>query len=186
MEITRDVALELLQEYTKSDALRKHGLAVEAVMRAYAKYYGEDEEKWGICGLLHDFDYEKYPTEEEHPSKGSEILKEKGYPKDIITAILGHGNHTGVARETLMAKTLFAVDELSGFVVAVALVRPDNFNGLKPKSVKKKLKDKGFAAKVNRQDIEQGIEELGVDKDEHIQKVIDALQNISAELGFND
>lgn len=186
---TRENAWKLLTEYTESESLRGHCLAVEAAMRAYAKHFGEDEELWGIAGLLHDFDYEKFPNpnhfpDKEHPYEGSKILCEKGYPEEMITAILGHAVYSGVARETLMAKTLFAVDELCGFVVAVARVRPTHFEGMKPKSVKKNLKDKRFAAKVSREEIEQGIQELGVDKDEHIQRVIDALGGVSSQFGF--
>lgn len=149
----RQDAYNLLIEWTKSESLIKHMLAVEAAMRFYAKKFTEDEEKWAIAGLLHDFDYEKYPDYKDHPFKGAEVLKEKGYPQDIIDAILGHGNHTGTPRTSLMAKTLFAVDELCGFITACAYVRPDKLNGLEAKSVKKKLKDKSFAAKVSREDI---------------------------------
>lgn len=184
MNITRDQAWELLNEYTKGESLLKHALTVEAAMRKYAEKYGEDVEKWGITGLVHDFDYEKYPTAEEHPFVGNKILEEKGYPDDIREAIMGHALYSGVARETLMAKALFAVDELCGFIMAVAYVRPSGLDGMKPKSVKKKLKDKAFAAAVSREDIEMGIEELGVDKDEHIQLVIDALSEIKEQLGF--
>lgn len=182
--ITRDSAWNLLNEYVKSKALIKHMLGVEAAMRTYAKKFGEDEEKWAITGLIHDFDYEKYPTTEEHPIKGNEILKEKGYPEDILEAIMGHATYSGVPRTSKMAKTLFAVDELCGLIHAVALVRPNGFDGMKTKSVKKKLKDKAFAAKINREDIEQGIEELEIDRDEHIQICIEALQSIKKELGF--
>jgi len=184
MTIDRNTTWDLLNEYTKSESLLKHALGVEAAMRYYAKKHGEDEETWGICGLVHDFDYEKFPTAEGHPYEGNKILKEHGYPEDIIEAVMGHADYTGVARSTLMAKTLFAVDELVGFIMAVAYVRPDNLNGLKPKSVKKKLKDKGFAAKVSRDDIEKGIEELGVDRDEHITTVIESLQAVSEDIGF--
>jgi len=184
MTIDRNTTWDLLNEYTKSESLLKHALGVEAAMRYYAKKHGEDEGTWGICGLVHDFDYEKFPTAEGHPYEGNKILKEHGYPEDIIEAVMGHADYTGVARSTLMAKTLFAVDELVGFIMAVAYVRPDNLNGLKPKSVKKKLKDKGFAAKVSRDDIEKGIEELGVDRDEHITTVIESLQAVSEDIGF--
>ncbi len=183
--ITREDAWKLLNEYTHKEALIKHALAVEAAMRAYARKFGEDEEAWGIVGLLHDFDYEKYPTLEDHPYRGAEILREKGYPEEWITAILGHANHTGVPRETLMAKTLFAVDELCGFITAVTYVRPNKkLAEVKVKSVKKKLKDKAFARQVNREEIRQGAEELGVDLDEHIDFVIKAMQEIADELGF--
>jgi len=182
---SRDEAWKLLCEYTRSDSLRNHARAVEQVMRAYARKWGEDEDLYGITGLLHDFDYEKYPTAAEHPYEGAKILKEKGYPEEIITAIMGHATYTGVPRETRLAKTLFAVDELTGFLFAVTYVRPSrSILEVKPKSVKKKLKQASFAASVNRGDIEQGILELGVDRDEHIQFVIDALKEIDEELGL--
>lgn len=184
MNISREEAYKLLTEYTKSDSLIKHALAVETAMRAYAEKFGEDVEKWGVVGLLHDFDYEKYPSENEHPYKGAEILREKGYPEDIIEAILGHADYTGVERKTLMAKTLFAVDELSGFLLACAYVRPDKkIANVKVKSVKKKLKDKSFARGVNREDIYKGVEELGVDLDEHIAFLIEALSKNADILG---
>lgn len=181
----REKALELLKEYTKSDSLLRHAYAVEQVMRKYAQKFGEDEAKWGITGLLHDFDYEKYPTAEEHPYIGNKILKELGYDEDILEAIMGHADYTGVPRNTLMAKTLFACDELAGFIFAVTYVRPSkSINEVKVKSVTKKLKDKGFAAKVSREDINKGIEELGVDRAEHIQFVIDALKEKADEIGL--
>ncbi|MBA4312559.1 MAG: HAD family hydrolase [Chlorobiaceae bacterium] len=182
--MNRQDALSLLKEYTKNEALLKHMYAVEAAMRAYAKYFGEDEEKWGIVGLLHDFDYEKYPNAPDHPLKGSEILKEKGYPEDVRIAILGHATYSGVPRDTRMAKTLYAVDELCGFIMACSLVRPNKISDLQPSSVKKKLKDKSFAANVNREDILKGTEELNLQLDEHIQFVIDAMKTISPELGL--
>jgi putative nucleotidyltransferase with HDIG domain len=182
---SRDDAWNLLCEYTETDSLRNHARAVEQVMRAYARKWGEDEELYGIIGLLHDFDYEKYPTMEEHPYKGSEILREKGYPEEVITAIMGHATYTGVPRESQAAKTLFAVDELAGFMFAVTYVRPSkSIQEVTPKSVKKKLKQASFAASVNREDIEQGIVDLGVDRDEHIQFVIDAMKEIDEELGL--
>ena len=184
MEKTRAEAFALLNEYTKSPQLLKHALAVEAAMRHYAALRGEDPERWGMTGLLHDMDYEIYPSLEDHPYKGVEILRQQGYPEDILQAILGHGNHTGVARMTDMAKTLFAVDELSGLVVAVALVRPEKLDNLEAKSVRKKMKDKAFARGVNRDDIVQGAEELGVPLDEHIANVIAALQETRTELGL--
>lgn len=184
MELTRENAHALLTEYTKSDSLLKHAYSVEQAMKAYAVKYGEDAERWGIAGLLHDFDYEKYPSLEEHPFRGMEILAEKGYPQDIIDAVAGHADYTGVKRETMMAKTLFAVDELCGFLLACAYVRPDrSIANVQLKSVKKKLKDKAFARAVNREDIENGIIEMGVDRDEHIEFVRDALAEISEELG---
>jgi putative nucleotidyltransferase with HDIG domain len=184
MNITREDAWALLNEHTKSESLLKHALTVEAAMKHYAEIKNQDSLKWSITGLIHDFDYEKYPTEENHPFKGVEILKEKNYPDDIIEAVLGHADYSGVERKTDMAKTLFAVDELCGMIMAVAYVRPDKLNGMKPKSVKKKMKDKQFAAKVNRNDIEKGITDLGIDKDEHIKNVIEALQKIAPQLGF--
>ena len=181
----RKEALVLLHEYTKSDSLLRHAYAVEQAMRKYAQKFGEDEDKWGVTGLLHDFDYEKYPSAEEHPFVGNKILKEHGYEDEIRDAIMGHADYTGVPRITLMAKTLFACDELSGFIFAVTYVRPSkSINDVKVKSVTKKLKDKGFAAKVSREDINKGIEELGIDRSEHIQFVIDALKEKASELGL--
>jgi predicted hydrolase (HD superfamily) len=182
--MTRDDALNLMHEFTKNSALRRHMYAVEAVMKAYANKFGEDQEKWGIVGLLHDFDYEVYPNAPDHPLKGSEILNEKGYSEDIRRAILGHAHYTNVARDTLMAKTLYAVDELSGFITACALVRPSKIIGLEPSSVRKKMKDKAFAKNVNREDILKGAEELGINLDEHIQFMIDAMRLIAADLGL--
>ncbi|QAR32549.1 HDIG domain-containing protein [Geovibrio thiophilus] len=185
MELNRESAYALLTEYTKSDSLLKHALSVEQAMRAYARRLGGDEEKWGIAGLIHDFDYEQFPTLEDHPYKGCEILREKGWTEDIIRAVMSHGEHTGVTRETPMEKALFAVDELCGFLLACAYVRPDRkISMVEVKSVKKKLKDKSFARAVNREDIAKGIEELGVEADEHIRFVIDALSEISDELGL--
>ena len=183
--MNREKAWALLTTYTKNDGLIKHALAVEAAMRFYAKHYGEDEDYWGIVGLLHDFDYEKYPDEQNHPYRGNEILEKEGYPEEMRRAIMGHAAYTGVVRDTLMARTLFAVDELSGFIMAVALVRPSkSIYEVKPKSVKKKLKTKAFAAKVNREEIQQGIQELGVDETEHIQRVIDGLKTIARKIGL--
>ncbi len=183
--ISRIDAWKLLNEYTKDPSLISHALSVEAAMREYALHFNEDEDYWGITGLIHDFDYEKFPTAEEHPYKGNEILRNLGYPKDILDAVMGHAEYTGVKRETLMAKTLYAVDELAGFIIAVALVRPSkSIHDVKPKSVKKKFKAKAFAKAVSREDIKQGIAELGIDETEHIQKVIDALQKIAPELGL--
>ncbi len=181
----RDDAKSLLFEFTKSDSLRRHGLAVEQVMRKYAEKYDEDEEEWGITGLLHDFDYEKYPTMKEHPYVGNKILGERGYNLDIQSAIMGHADYTKVQRLSLMAKVLFAVDELTGFIFAVTYVRPSkSIHEVKVKSVTKKLKDKRFAASVSRDDINRGVEELGVDKSEHIQFVIDALKEKAELLGL--
>jgi putative nucleotidyltransferase with HDIG domain len=159
-------------------------LAVEAAMRAYARRFGEDEEKWGITGLLHDMDYEKHPTPDEHPMVGVRELESKGYPEDVIHAIKGHADYLDVPRDTLMSKTLYAVDELSGFIVACALVRPEGLENMKAKSVRKKMKQKSFAAAVNREDIVRGAEELGVDLGEHIEFVAGALRERSSELGF--
>ena len=188
--MTRDEALALMHEYTESDALRKHMYAVEAAIRAYAGKYGEDEEEWGVVGLLHDFDYERYPNDarsptEEHPSFGVGVLREKGLPEPMLQAVLGHASYTGVPRESLMARALFAVDELCGFLIACALVRPSrSLADLKVKSVKKKIKDKGFARAVNREEMQQGAEELGVPFDEHVQFVIEALRPIEDRLGL--
>lgn len=188
--MTRDQALELMHEYTQSDALRKHMYAVEIAMRACAVRAGADEDAWSSVGLLHDFDYERYPNDglsatEEHPSQGVALLRERGYDEELCQAILGHAHYTGVARETPVAKSLFAVDELCGFLVACALVRPSrSLADLTVKSVKKKLKDKGFARGVNREDVFQGAEELGVPLEEHIQFVIEALRPEEARLGL--
>jgi len=183
--MNREQAWVLLNEYTKKDNLIKHALSVEAAMRAYAKKFNEDEEVWGTVGLLHDFDYERFPTAEDHPYRGAEILREKGVDEAWVKAILGHADYTGVERDTLMAKTLFAVDELTGMITAATLVRPSKkIEDLKVKSVKKKLKDKSFAASVNRDDIKKGAEELGVDLSEHIQFVIDAMKSVSDDLGL--
>ena len=183
---TREDAWNLLCEYTESDSLRRHGLAVEQVMRKMAQKYGEDEELWAMTGLLHDFDYEKYPTMEEHPYVGNKILKEKGYPEELTTAIMGHANYTGVLRESLMAKALYAADEISGFMFAVTYVRPSkSIHDVKVKSVKKKLKQKSFAASVNREEVYEGPEELDVTLDEHIQFIIDALKEKAEDLGLS-
>jgi putative nucleotidyltransferase with HDIG domain len=188
--MTRDEALALMHEYTPSDALRKHMYAVEAAMRAYARKLGEDEDAWGLVGLLHDFDYERYPNDarsptEEHPSAGVRVLRERGVAEASCTAILGHASYTGVPRESSMAKTLFAVDELCGFLVACALVRPSrSLADLEVTSVKKKLKDKAFARGVNRDEVVQGAAELGVDLDQHIQVVIEALRPVERSLGL--
>jgi predicted hydrolase (HD superfamily) len=177
-------ALNLMNEYTKSDALRKHMYAVEAAMRAYARKYDEDEEKWAIVGVLHDFDYEMYPTIPDHPLKGSEILKSKGYPDDIRKAILGHASFSNVQRESLMAKVLYACDELCGFISAVAVIRPNKIADLEVSSVKKKLKDKAFAKNVSREDIDLGIKELSVPFEEHIKFVVEAMKADAERLGL--
>lgn len=188
--MTRDEALALMHEYTPSDALRKHMYAVEAAMRAYARKLGEDEETWGIVGLLHDFDYERYPNQEHsptegHPTHGVQVLRERGFPEELCQAILGHASYTGVPRESVLAKGLFAVDELCGFLIACALVRPSkSLNDLGVKSVNKKLKDKAFARGVNREEVRQGAEELGVPFDEHVQFVIEGLRPAEQRLGL--
>ncbi len=187
--MNRTEAHALLTEWVQSEALRRHMYAVEAAMRAYAKKIGEDEDLWGITGLLHDFDYEKYPTYDAeagtgHPYEGVRYLTSSGYPKEMTDAILGHALYSGVPRQSRMAKTLFACDELCGFIVAVARMKPDNLQTLEARSVNKKLKDKKFAEKVSREDIELGVSEMGVDRDEHIQFVIDSLRPIAGELGF--
>jgi putative nucleotidyltransferase with HDIG domain len=182
---TRDDAWALVCEWIQEDSLRKHVLGVEAAMRAYARREGADEELWGIAGLVHDLDYERYPDlDTGHPRHALEELRKREYPQEVIDAVAGHAEFLNVPRETPMAKTLFAVDELSGFVAACALVRPTGIEGMKPKSVRKKLKQPSFAAKVDRGQIARGIEELGVDENEHIQVVIDAMAESADELGL--
>ena len=184
-EPTRAEAWELVREWTASDSLRKHALAVEASMRAYARVWGEDEERYAVTGLVHDLDYERHPDlETGHPRIALAELERLGYPQDVIDAVAGHAEFLGVPRETKLAKTLFAVDELSGFVTACALVRPTGIEGMKVKSVRKKLKQPSFAAKVDRGQIERGIAELGVDETEHIARVIDALAAEAETLGI--
>jgi putative nucleotidyltransferase with HDIG domain len=180
----RQAAWHLLCEYTQSENLRKHALAVEACVRAYAARLSQDEEKWGAVALIHDFDYEMYPNAPDHPVKGSEILKERGYPEDVRRAILGHADYTGVPRDTLLAKVLFACDELAGFITACALVRPDRIAGLEAKSVRKRMKDKAFARSVSRDDITRGAEEVGVSLDDHITLCIQAMRGIANQLGL--
>lgn len=177
-------ALALMQEFTTNDALRKHMFSVESAMRAYARKFGEDEETWAVTAVLHDFDYERYPSPPDHPLKGSEVLKEKGYSEEIRVAILGHASYTGVPRQSLLAKALFACDELCGFIGAAAVVRPNKIKDLEVSSVKKKLKDKAFARNVSREDIVQGAAELGVPLDEHIAFVIDAMRKDAERLGL--
>jgi putative nucleotidyltransferase with HDIG domain len=184
MAATREQAWATLTEYTKSEALLRHALAVEAAVRAYAREFGQDEELWGVAALLHDFDYEIHPTLDEHPQAGAPILREQGYDEEIVQAVLSHASHTGVPRETPLQKTIFACDELAGFVHACGLVRPDGIETLEPKSVRKKLKQPSFAAGVNRDEVYQGAEELGVDLNEHIAFVIAALRPIAPELGL--
>ena len=180
----RDRAWETLTRYTKSESLRRHALAVEASVRSYARAFGEDEEFWGATALLHDFDWEMHPTLDQHPQDGAPILREEGYPEEMIEAILSHADHLHLPRDTPLKKTLFACDELSGFVHACGLVRPDGLATIEPKSVRKKLKQPSFAAGVNRDDVYESAEELGVDLDEHIAFVIAALRPIAPELGL--
>ena len=176
----------LLTEFTQSESLRKHALAVEACMRAYARKFGADEDLWGTVGLLHDFEYEKYPTPQEHPYKGNEILKQRGYSDEIRRAIMSHAEYSGVSRDTSMEKTLFACDELAGFITAIALVKPGkSLAEVEVKSVRKKMKDKAFARSVNRDDIINGAKDLGLDLDEHIVFCIEALKGIAKELGLS-
>src|SRR5450631_2627099 len=183
--MTRDDGWCLLTEFTLSESLRKHALSVEACLRAYARKFGEDEELWGLVGLIHDFDYEKYPTAEDHPFKGSEILKDRGYPEHIRRAILSHANYSGVPRESLLEKTLFACDELAGFITATALIKPNkSLAEVDAKSVRKRMKDKAFARAVSREDMINGAAGLGVDLDEHITFCIEAMKNVAAELGL--
>jgi putative nucleotidyltransferase with HDIG domain len=184
VEPNRDRAWETLTRYTKSEALLRHALAVEAAVRAYARKYGEDEDFWGATALLHDFDYEIHPTLEKHPQDGAPILREEGYPEELIEAVLSHAEHLSLPRDTPLKKTLFACDELSGFIHACGLVRPDGIDTLEPRSVKKKLKQPSFAAGVNRDDVYKGAEELGVDLDEHIAFVTEALKPIAPQLGL--
>jgi putative nucleotidyltransferase with HDIG domain len=185
MGVTRDEAWALVQEWIQSDSLRKHLLGVEAGMRAYARRNGEDEELWAVTGLVHDLDYERFPDlETGHPRKALEELERLDYPPEVMDAVAGHATFLGVPRETRMAKTLFAVDELSGFIAACALVRPTGIHGMKPKSVKKKLKQPSFAAGVDRDEVTQGAEELGVDFDEHISFLIEAMEQNADELGL--
>lgn len=189
----RAAAWGLLTEFTQSESLRKHALAVEACMRAYARKFAAegkidaaDEEKWAITGLLHDFDYEKYPTADEHPFAGNKILREKGYPEDVMRCILSHANYSGVARESLMEKALFACDELSGLITAATLVKPTkNIADLDARSVRKKMKDKAFARSVSREDITSGAQDLGVELMDHIAFCIEAMKGRAAELGLN-
>jgi putative nucleotidyltransferase with HDIG domain len=182
---SRDEAWQLLCEYTEKEGLRKHALSVEASMRYYARLFGEDEELWGITGLLHDFDYERWPDPENHPYRGNEILAAKGYPEVLRTAIMGHAPYTKVSRDTRLAQALYACDEISGFVVAVALVKPSkSVADVDVTSVKKRLKEKAFARGVHREDVYAGAEEIGLALDEHIANVIKALQEAAPALGL--
>jgi len=183
--ISRDAAWSVLTEFTRSDSLRKHARAVEASMRAYARRYGEDPEAWGVAGMLHDFDYEMHPRAPQHPLKGAEILLARGVPERLVRAILAHADYAGMPRVALLERALYACDELSGFVHAVALVRPGRvITGLEPASVRKKLRDKGFARTVNRDDVYRGADELGVPLDEHIAFVVAALGDVAPDLGL--
>jgi putative nucleotidyltransferase with HDIG domain len=184
MTPTREQAWETLTRYTKSEALLRHGLAVEASTRSYARRLGEDEELWGVVALLHDFDYEIHPTLDEHPQAGAPILRDEGYPEEVIEAVLSHAEHLGLPRDTPLKRTLFACDELSGFVHACGLVRPAGLDGLEPKSVRKKLKQPSFAAGVHRDEVYAGAELLGLELDEHIRNVVAALQPIAPQLGL--
>ena len=181
----RQAAWDLLCEYTKTDPLRKHALAVEAAMRAYAGKFGGDEEQWGIVGLLHDFDYEAHPNPEEHPVKGAEIMRQRGWPEEIIYAIMCHADYLGLERKSPMDRAIYAVDELTGLIIAVALVRPSkSIQEVDVKAVRKKMKDKSFARAVNRDDITNGADQLGVDLEEHIGFVIEALKPVANDLGI--
>jgi putative nucleotidyltransferase with HDIG domain len=182
---SREEAWQLVEEWVQSDSLRKHLLGVETGMRAYARKWGEDEELYAVTGLLHDLDYERYPDlETGHPRKALELFEERGYPQELIDAVAGHATFLGVPRESRMAKTLYAVDELSGFISACALVRPTGLEGMTPKSVKKKLKQPSFASGVNREEVRDGAEELGVDFDEHVAFLIAAMEERAGELGL--
>ena len=183
-ELTRDRAWETLTRYTKSEALLRHALAVEAATRAYARRLGGDEELWGVTALLHDFDYEIHPTLDEHPQDGAPILRDEGYPEEVIDAVLSHAEHLSLPRDTPLKKALFACDELAGFVHACGLVRPDGIDTLEPKSVRKKLKQPSFAAGVHRDEVYSGAELLELDLDQHIRNVIEALRPIAPELGL--
>jgi len=181
---TREQAWETLTKYTQSEALRRHALAVEAAVAAYARKFGEDEELWRVTAILHDFDYEIHPTLDEHPQDGAPILRDEGYPEEVVEGVLSHAEHLGLPRDTLLKKTLFACDELSGFIHACGLVRPDGIETLEPRSVRKKLKQPSFASGVNRDDVYKGAELLGVDLDEHIAFVTEALRPIARALGL--
>ena len=184
MQTTRDTAWQTLTTYTKSESLLRHALAVEASTRSYARRFGEDEELWGVVALLHDFDYEIHPTLDKHPQDGAAILRDEGYSEEVIEAVLSHAEHLGLPRDTPLKKTLFACDELSGFVHACGLVRPDGIATLEPRSVRKKLKQPSFAAGVHRDEVYAGAELLGLELDEHIANVVAALQPIAGELGL--
>jgi len=184
VDVTREHAWETLTKYTQSEALLRHALGVEACLGWYARHFGEDEDLWRAVGLLHDFDYEIHPTLDQHPQDGAPLLREEGYPDEVVEAVLSHAEHLEMPRDTLLKKSLFACDELSGFVHAVGLVRPTGLVGLEPKSVKKKLKQPSFAAGVHRDEVYAGAEALGLELDEHIRNVVAALQPIAGELGL--
>ncbi|MEX2102721.1 MAG: HD domain-containing protein [Gaiellaceae bacterium] len=184
MEVTRERAWETLSKYTQSEGLRRHALAVEASVGFYARKLGEEEEFWRATALLHDFDYELHPTLDKHPQDGAPLLREEGYPEDLVEAVLSHAEHLSMPRDTPLKKTLFACDELSGFVHACGLVRPDGIETLEPRSVRKKLKQPSFAAGVHRDEVYRGAEELGIDLDEHIANVVEAMRPVAGELGL--
>jgi putative nucleotidyltransferase with HDIG domain len=184
MDISRERAWETLTTYTESEALRRHALAVEAAVAWYARRFGEDEQLWRACALLHDFDYELHPTLDKHPQDGAPILREEGWPEEVVETVLSHAEHLDLPRDTQLKKTLFACDELAGFVHACGLVRPDGIDTLEPRSVKKKLKQPSFAAGVNRDDVRKGAELLGLELDEHIANVIEGMRPVAAELGL--
>jgi putative nucleotidyltransferase with HDIG domain len=184
--MNREQTMDFLRRHVKTEMLMKHLIGVEAAMRGYAGKFGEDPDRWGIAGLLHDFDWEICPTPQDHPNFGAQILREHGYPEDIIRAVLTHGDHTGIPRQSSMEHTLYAVDELSGFIRAVALVRPSkSLDDVTPQSVRRKMRDKGFARDVNRDDILRGAQELGVDLDQHIAFVVESLKPVAAQIGLN-
>ena len=184
MDVTRDRAWATLTRYTKSEALRRHALAVEAAVAGYARRFSEDEELWRATALLHDFDYEMHPTLDKHPQDGAPILREEGYPEELVEAVLSHAEHLGLPRDTPLKRTLFACDELAGFVHACGLVRPDGIETLEPRSVKKKLKQPSFAAGVHRDEVLKGAELMGLDLDEHIRNVVESMRPVARELGL--
>ncbi len=184
MEVTRDRAWQTLTTYTKSEALLRHALAVEAAVGGYAVRFGEDEELWRATALLHDFDYEIHPTLDKHPQDGARILREEGWPDEVVESVLSHAEHLEMPRDTPLKRTLFACDELAGFIHACGLVRPTGIDGLEPKSVRKKLKQPSFAAGVHRDEVYAGAEGLGIELDDHIRNVIESMQPIAAELGL--
>jgi putative nucleotidyltransferase with HDIG domain len=184
MDISRERAWGTLTTYTESEALRRHALAVEAAVAWYARHYGEDEELWRVCALLHDFDYELHPTLDKHPQDGAPILRGEGWPEEVVETVLSHAEHLDLPRDTQLKKTLFACDELAGFIHACGLLRPDGIDTLEPRSVKKKLKQPSFAAGVNRDDVRKGAELLGLELDEHIANVVEGMRPVAGELGL--